>query len=59
GFGVISDGPNSTITLTGSTVMGNINGVGASNGGHLISFQDNKVILNSVNGAPTSVASPE
>jgi hypothetical protein len=59
GFGVISDGPKSTITLTGSTVMGNINGIGASNGGSLISFQDNKVILNSINGIPTSVASPE
>jgi hypothetical protein len=59
GFGVIADGPKSTITLTGSTVMGNINGVGASNGGQLISFQDNKVILNSTNGTPTSIASPE
>jgi hypothetical protein len=39
--------------------MGNINGIGASNGGQLISFQDNKVILNSTNGSPTSVASPE
>jgi hypothetical protein len=59
GFGVISDGPKSTIVLKGSTVMGNINGIGASNGGQLVSFQDNTVILNSTNGTPTSVASPE
>src|SRR5260370_29336376 len=59
GFGIIADGPKTTITLTGSTVMGNIDGIGASNGGQLVSFQDNKVILNSTNGAPTSVASPE
>jgi hypothetical protein len=59
GFGVIADGPKTTIALTGSTVMGNINGIGASNGGQLVSFQDNKIILNSTNGTPTSVASPE
>ncbi|MBV9704239.1 MAG: hypothetical protein JO163_16030 [Methylobacteriaceae bacterium] len=59
GFGIIADGPKTTIALTGSAVMGNINGIGASNGGRLISLQDNKVILNSVNGNPTSVASSE
>jgi hypothetical protein len=59
GFGVIADGPKTAIVLTGSTVMGNINGIGASNGGQLVSFQDNKVILNSTNGTPTSVALPE
>jgi hypothetical protein len=59
GFGVISDGPRSTITLTGSTVMGNINGIGASNGGSLVSYQNNNVTLNSVDGSPTSVISPK
>jgi hypothetical protein len=59
GFGVISDGPKSTIVLTGSTVMGNINGIGTSNGGQLISLNNNTVLLNSTNGTPTSVASPE
>jgi hypothetical protein len=59
GFGVIADGPKTTITLSGSTVMGNINGIGASNGGSLVSYQNNNVTLNSVDGSPTSVISPK
>jgi hypothetical protein len=59
GFGVIADGPKTTIALTGSTVMGNINGIGVSNGGQLISLNNNTVLLNSTNGTPTSVASSE
>jgi hypothetical protein len=55
GFGIIADGPKTTIALSGSTVMGNINGIGASNGGQLISYSDNKVNLNSADGSPTSV----
>jgi hypothetical protein len=55
GFGVISDGPKTTITLSNSTVMGNINGIGASNGGKLVSYSNNKVSLNSTDGSPTSV----
>jgi hypothetical protein len=57
GFGVISDGPKSTITLSNSTVMGNINGIGASNGGSLVSYQNNNVTLNGADGSPTSVIS--
>jgi hypothetical protein len=52
GLGIIADGPKTTIALTGSTVMGNINGIGASNGGQLVSYQDNQVILSSNNGTP-------
>jgi hypothetical protein len=59
GFGVIADGPKTTITLTGSTVMGNVNGIGASNGGSLVSYQNNNVTLNSVDGSPTSVIAPK
>jgi hypothetical protein len=59
GFGVIADGPKTTITLSSSTVTGNINGIGASNGGQLISYQNNDVTLNSVDGSPTSVISPK
>jgi hypothetical protein len=57
GFGIIADGPRTTIALTNSTVMGNINGIGASNGGQLVSYQDNKIDLNSTDGSPTSVIS--
>jgi hypothetical protein len=39
--------------------MGNINGIGASNGGSLVSYQNNDVTLNSVDGSPTSVISPK
>jgi len=59
GFGIIADGPKTRIELTGSTVMGNINGIGASNGGSLISYQNNNVALNSVDGNPTAVISPK
>jgi hypothetical protein len=59
GFGVIADGPKTTIMLTSSTVMGNINGIGTSNGGQLVSYQNNNVTLNSVDGSPTSVISPK
>jgi hypothetical protein len=59
GFGVIADGPKTTITLSGSTVTGNINGIGASNSGVLASYQNNDVTMNSVNGSPTVVLAPE
>ncbi|MBV9219078.1 MAG: right-handed parallel beta-helix repeat-containing protein [Methylobacteriaceae bacterium] len=59
GFGVIADGPATTIELTGSTMMGNINGIGASHGGRLVSYQNNNVSLNSVDGSPTSVIAPK
>ena len=59
GFGVIADGPKTRIELTGSTVMGNMNGIGASNGGALVSYQNNNVSLNSVDGSPTAVISPK
>ena len=57
GFGVIADGPKTEILLTNSTVSGNINGLGASNGGALISYQNNNVALNSTDGNPTGVRS--
>jgi hypothetical protein len=59
GFGVIADGPKTTITLSGSTMMGNVNGIGASNGGQLVSYQNNNITLNSTDGNPTSVISPK
>ncbi|MBV9635070.1 MAG: hypothetical protein JOZ40_10610, partial [Methylobacteriaceae bacterium] len=38
GFGVIADGPKTTIRLGGSSIAGNINCVGVSNGGVLQSY---------------------
>jgi hypothetical protein len=55
GVGVIADGPKTFIALTRSTVSGNLNGIGFSNGGSLISYQNNDVSLNSVDGNPSSV----
>jgi hypothetical protein len=66
-FGIKADGVNGGVatgvinmTVRDSVSSGNrSNGIGASNGGQLVSLQDNTVILNSTNGTPTSVASPE
>ncbi|MBV9244972.1 MAG: hypothetical protein JO366_09185 [Methylobacteriaceae bacterium] len=50
GFGVIADGPKTTIRLGGSSVTGNINGVGVSNGGVLQSYGNNQINGNSNDG---------
>ncbi|MBV9633627.1 MAG: hypothetical protein JOZ40_03275 [Methylobacteriaceae bacterium] len=50
GFGVIADGPKTTIRLGGSSIAGNINGVGASNGGVLQSYGTNEISGNSNDG---------
>ncbi|MBV9704771.1 MAG: right-handed parallel beta-helix repeat-containing protein [Methylobacteriaceae bacterium] len=50
GFGVIADGPKTTIRLGGSSIAGNINGVGVSNGGVLQSFGTNQIAANSNDG---------
>ncbi|MBV8567138.1 MAG: hypothetical protein JO273_16925 [Methylobacteriaceae bacterium] len=50
GFGVIADGPKTTIRLVGSSIAGNPNGVGVSNGGVLQSFGTNAIMGNSNDG---------
>jgi len=50
GFGVIADGPRTAIRLGGSSITGNINGVGASNGGLLESYGTNQINGNSNDG---------
>ncbi|MBV8566649.1 MAG: hypothetical protein JO273_14445 [Methylobacteriaceae bacterium] len=50
GFGVIADGPKTTIRLGGSSIAGNINGVGVSNGGVLQSYGTNQINGNSNDG---------
>ncbi|MBV9218522.1 MAG: hypothetical protein JO366_20235 [Methylobacteriaceae bacterium] len=50
GFGVIADGPKTTIRLGGSSIAGNVNGVGVSNGGVLQSYGTNQINGNSNDG---------
>ncbi|MBV9634669.1 MAG: hypothetical protein JO163_15820 [Methylobacteriaceae bacterium] len=50
GFSVIADGPKTTIRLGGSSIAGNINGVGVSNGGVLQSYGTNQINGNSNDG---------
>ncbi|MBV8565905.1 MAG: hypothetical protein JO273_10665 [Methylobacteriaceae bacterium] len=50
GFGVIADGPKTTIRLGGSSIAGNPNGVGVSNGGVLQSYGTNQINGNSNDG---------
>ena len=50
GFGVIADGPKTTIRLGGSSIAGNPTGVGVSNGGVLESYGTNQINGNSNDG---------
>jgi len=50
GFGIIADGPKTTIRLGGSSITGNINGVGVSNGGAIQSYGTNQINGNSNDG---------
>ena len=52
GYGVIADGPVTTIRLGNSSIAGNITGVGATNGGSLQSFKTNQIKGNSTDGTP-------
>ena len=58
GYGVIADGPSTFVHVGGSSVAGNANGVGSSNGGTLLSFKTNQIRGNGSDGTPvTAVAS--
>ncbi|MBV9633854.1 MAG: hypothetical protein JOZ40_04425 [Methylobacteriaceae bacterium] len=50
GFGVIADGPKTTIRLGGSSIAGNPTGVGVSNGGVLESHGTDQINGNSNDG---------
>jgi hypothetical protein len=51
--GILSDGANSTINITNVTVVKNGTGLSVTNGGHIVSFGNNKVTDNTTNGSPT------
>jgi hypothetical protein len=53
GSGVRSDNVQSTVVLTESTVTGNGLGLDPANGGALLSYSDNSIYGNTINGAPT------
>jgi hypothetical protein len=55
GFGVRAVGSTATVKLSRSTVTGNVVGIGASSGGALVSYGDNRITDNvNGDGAPTS-----
>ena len=54
GFGIIADGPSTFIRFGGSSIAGNANGVGASNGGTLLSYKNNFIDGNSSDGTPVA-----
>jgi len=57
--GIHADGPGATMLLNDDTVTGNAIGIGAVNGGQLISYGNNKVNNNlGPDGAPTGSYSP-
>jgi hypothetical protein len=51
--GLQSDGANSTINITNVTVVNNGTGLAETNGGHIVSFGNNKITDNTTNGSPT------
>jgi hypothetical protein len=51
--GVRSDGGQAIVRLTNSTIIGNVMGMSAANGGQLISFGNNHNDGNGQNGSPT------
>jgi hypothetical protein len=55
--GILSDGANSTINITNVTVVKNGTGLSATNGGHIVSFGNNKITNNTTNGSPTKTIS--
>ncbi|MDB5582613.1 MAG: hypothetical protein JWR80_7789 [Bradyrhizobium sp.] len=55
GFGIIADGPTTTIRMGEMIVSGNQNGVGSSNGGTLQSYKNNQINNNASDGTPVTV----
>jgi hypothetical protein len=55
--GINSNGAKSTIDLSRVTVVDNATGLSATNGGHIVSFGNNKITNNGTNGAPTQTIS--
>ena len=56
GYGIIADGPKTFITFGASSIAGNAFGVGASNGGTLLSYGTNQIYGNSVDGTPALIS---
>jgi hypothetical protein len=53
--GVIASGPQAFVSLAKATVISNVNGLFALNGGSILSYQDNHLTGNVTDGAPTGV----
>jgi len=57
--GIHSDGPKSLIVVTASTIVGNTTGLSATNGGQVLTYQNNFFNANSANGTATGVIMPQ
>ena len=51
GFGIRSLGPNVTVRVSNSAVIGNVTGLASGSGGALLSFGNNEVRANGADGA--------
>jgi hypothetical protein len=57
--GIRSEGPQARVRLSNTDVIGNMaNGLRSLNGGQILSWQNNRVGDNGVNGAPTGTLGP-
>ncbi len=57
--GVLSQNAGAIVRLTDSEITGNAQGLLATGGGQILSFGDNRVIGNVVNGTPTSTVTSQ
>jgi hypothetical protein len=55
GSGIRAEGAGALVQLGSSTVRGNGTGLAVASGGQILSFQNNQVAGNGVDGAPTGV----
>ena len=58
GAGVLSNGPTATVRISLDTITGNGTGLLATNSGKIISFGNNSIAANSIDGVPTSTLMP-
>jgi hypothetical protein len=57
--GIVAIGPGAYVLLTDTLVASNVWGLGTDQGGHILSYQDNEVIGNVSDLAPTGTVTPK
>jgi hypothetical protein len=56
--GLLSDGSDSRFRISGNDISGNVTGLQSINGGRILSWGDNHIGANNIDGAPTGMLTP-